>query len=128
MANNGSNGIEAAITRAEDTVRTLARTAALAQKIEDGALRISSISDEQAAALELGRRALELFLQNIDATNATADTLVRGHNGASARAQELARNVEHTSRGLEYLSRSIAAAKKDSDILAPSAETTAAAL
>src|SRR5438067_638481 len=97
MANNGMNGIDGAIARADEIARGLRATSAQSQGAEEAARRLLSVSRDQGAAGDELRLTVEQIAAGVEQTAATLQTAARGQQRSSESAREVAEGLTATS-------------------------------
>src|SRR4051794_35165989 len=103
--------------RAEDTAHSLRSTAASSLAIEQGAERLAAATADRATTGEELRRTFESMAASIEETGSSAISLARSQAGVVESTRGIEKGAEATSTGLEEMAASIAAVRKDAELL-----------
>src|SRR4051812_46022370 len=111
-ANNGTGMVDAALGRAEQMARSLRQSGTIAQSVEDAAQRLAAGGNEQAAAAEQMRSAVESVATGVEQTAQVVQSMTRSQAQVAELTRDVSRGFESTNAALQELSASVGAVRK----------------
>src|SRR5690242_9345974 len=110
--------LNVAVTRVEETVRSLEEAAKQALAVEETASRLAAAEAQQAAAAEQLRATFETMAASIESTVGAVQHLTRGQTLVRDNTADAQRSMQTASGGLQEMTASVAAVRKDAELLA----------